>query len=1703
MADPIDWGGYAQRKAQEKAAINQAQGDAVSPQAAIDAIRIAPEAQVPPDVGMQDPEPLVAQARQRQNTSHLEASPPLTSFVASSPAKAAAVSDDYGSLAKIGSKLNEWNATATEDFFAPGKASGRALLRDAHDWFTSGPEKSPLALIPGFSEKDKKLGGVLADLFGVAVSPITGALNAAARPLSAIPSSKLVDGKFVPLTQPERQAQAANILGTALAGLGAGGLFRAPPIRPGPVNEGLVGQRLRLTGPKEEVPNAVFEDFKAPGVEPAHTPVYGAVAEMDAAQVTRLQEAVAESQTHTRAPALMEDYLENHTDAGGQVVAVPADTVAKLWADGHNVFADQQTAIQDALISGSDLQIPLSTYLTETAGKPFAEDLNAAVRFRENGVSIEEVKDLPTETPGYDVYHGSAEPIDEFDISQTREEGGWFFKDRAALEDSQYGRNGRVVSTHRINPQKVYTPTMFEQATAVAGGGYDDYGVGALLKKGDQFTGGVGARNAIARKAKEAGYDAIDWSDAGHITVLDNKAFVRKPKARAVELPEDVGPEFAEGVRTIAAKADSVVEQVFKEAALDKLFLNPKAAGMTEGQMSRYSARVEEAQAALHDRLLQRTYNQIRRERTPEWKEQVVQRFAEAEQTVAADPALQAYSALRSGKGTLGEPIEAPFKLSSEDQIALHGKDQGLPSSMFSRNGLMADDVAELLGFPNGLKLMESLVETHAAVGDRTVREFVKDETQALAEQANRETLGYDISPEGMLEAARELVASPEIEDVLIDTLKDFAAERGLPFDAAAVKDLAKSQFDKLPVKEAIRTRAFVDNMRRLGNKAEVALMDDKDLKAFQFKQQQLLQYHQVAMSTFLAKKYGIATRKFAKLARRKTIQGMAQPYLDQLHSYLPRVGFPSKRNVLELGEALGGVTVEDFVSAVISVNSAFPEVPRTEGNLPDLQVQEFWAVREFVYAMDKFGREVQTLKTVDGRADFEATVERFLANAPPAKGGGPPRMGGHKNFYERQAAKLRGYDASHRKIADIGEFFDRGKADGVMAQVLEYPIEEASNKDGKLRRETYQPVNDAFYTIPEATRNTYNGIIPAEDHPFTAPDGTPMELRRGDVPAIALYVGQESALAKLAEGYNTTPMDVLQFLDEHMTAPEVQFVQKVWDQFEELSAEVSAELRAMTGTGLQKEANRPWVTPHGTVKGGYWPVRYDKALDSSALDREAARAAQVGLDPVNQFFANVVPNKGFSVQRTGYKGPVLIRLSEVAGAFDAHIKYASYAQTVASIRRFINDKRVRATISNRMGPEYYEQFNPWLDAIVLDYTISDKGSTALQAIAHQLRINTTMSVLGFSYTTGISQIAGLSGSMGVLGDNLLDGTLRMAHGMAKFGRIMASGGMRREIFAKSEFMAQRFGEVEPNMVAAINATQGLSFTGGKAAQAYKKVQNAGLAYIGWAEFLTVSGPTWVAAREKALGQLNMSEGDATRYADRVVRKAQGSGRRVDLAAVQRGEGFQRWFYMFNTFFNAQYQRMIETGREAGQGNYGKAFALFAGFFILPPLLANLLTNHGPKDGKAGTVSRWAAQSIFFNLFRPMYGLGNLTSVVDRNLTAQNGKWTMRPARDFDFSADPMSRMAQAIVKGAESSVKLAQGKKGGRPVQNIVAGIGIPLGIPGSVQIGRTGEYMYELTTGQQKPKGAADTIKGLLVGPQQSQGKTSTSTPHGGSHK
>lgn len=374
--------------------LNASQG--VPQGAALTAIQHGPSVGVDPELAMQDPEQVYAAAQSQQHTQALQ-HPSVKSWAATSSANVAATKDDWSKMADLADRLG--HVVGSKDFLNPGDffAPGVQAVKDLGDFkahtqqsLQFGKDHPLLSMIPFANPEERRLAG---DLFNTAMAVPLGGMNVASQNYARILSAF---GPAPGKTADETYAENVQAMNLALMAVGSG------KVRAGSLTEGApVPMKATVVGDADSPqPQRLL-----PGPRSAPE-AYAAQAEADAGAAAQLQGQVAQLSFHGQAPELTEDFIENHTDAQGQNVWVDPRAIVEQYGQGHEPFQDYGPEIAEALATGRHLQLPLSTYLAESAGQPWADAVNQATRFREDGLSQTEAKDASDLAPLRDEIEG-------------------------------------------------------------------------------------------------------------------------------------------------------------------------------------------------------------------------------------------------------------------------------------------------------------------------------------------------------------------------------------------------------------------------------------------------------------------------------------------------------------------------------------------------------------------------------------------------------------------------------------------------------------------------------------------------------------------------------------------------------------------------------------------------------------------------------------------------------------------------------------------------------------------------------------------------------------------------------------------------------------------------------------------------------------------------------------------------------------------------------------------------------------------------------------------------------------------------------------------------------------------------------------------------------------------------------------------------
>lgn len=1137
----------------------------------------------------------------------------------------------------------------------------------------------------------------------------------------------------------------------------------------------------------------------------------------------------------------------------------------------------------------------------------------------------------------------------------------------------------------------------------------------------------------------------------------------------------DFTPEEQQRAQYLAEGSRAQVQQIVKEQYLKPLFNEASAIGMTKTQLERYSSGIESAVSDAQERMTQRAYEQIRRERKPDWQNSLAQHSAAVEQELAARPDIRARAYLAQGKGPLGEPLEKPsLKFDREDQLSKHAQDVGLQDRMFKRGGSAPDEVAEELGYPSGADLIRDLDTLNRSQGDLSIPEHMKAMIREEATRRTREELGYDFTPNAIHEAASAAVAGPKVENFLSQELQELATQAKLPFDKEAVRGYAQQRFDSLLVREATNLKKLEGYVYKGGVKAEQALLKGDFATAFLRKQQQFIHHLMLQQAHSFLREFRSATKQWKSLASDKSRPSLEQRTLDTIHSELQKYGYRVPQANLKYDYEKWATAQRDLGNTVQPQQPVPPITPL------DMTVQEFQDLADRITNMVHLGRDAKKILIAGAKQDMDELISEAVAGASEVSR--KPRI----NTAVRKEGKLSipRWEAELYKPEFMIDKLDDNNPNGVFNRVLMHGANDAHNTELELKRTVLDGIQALRDAVPKDVRGSWTTRI-ASGHGLLDPStGREMSLTKYDLLSTALNIGNEINRWHLEEGGWGWNRDAYTRLIEQSLSPrEMDFVQGIWDLLDkELWPKLAETERSMSGLVPEKIQSTPVTFSDGReYRGGYWPLvrdaeRTNEAPSNGDLDRM-----------FTNFLNDAATPKGFTKKRTLSEYPVLLDFQNVLFNHISQVtKRIAYADYITSSGRFLRQPEIAGLVKDVHGQYGMDQFKNWLHRQV-GYRLTDPR--ALQSASNffrQWRENTYMVGAGLRLSVGLEHASTFGQLAAVAGEKAAFG------GYTRWA--MNPLGATRFALDSSQFLSNRINEVNRELRdIAEDINSDISNLPPALEVPIEILRKAGHFFISWINQYTVAVPGWTGAywdaREGAFAGVGkpklapMDHAEAVRYADKVVSKAHGSGAEKDLSAFQSGGNeFFRALNMYYNYHGSQYQlnrgaiNRTVRGRDVSERAEGFRQGFWA--IIFSAVVGAYVAGRGAKSLAGKDLAPWFMDNV-------LGSLANGVPIAREGYQAVSNRIHGRP---WDFEMSPLAQGAVTVGKASEDALKIAHlthGRPSRRALQNLIEAPGYFLGLP-TGQIAATVQGLADFN----KP-GNKHPIAGVVFGPSHEKDK------------
>jgi GNAT superfamily N-acetyltransferase len=1009
---------------------------------------------------------------------------------------------------------------------------------------------------------------------------------------------------------------------------------------------------------------------------------------------------------------------------------------------------------------------------------------------------------------------------------------------------------------------------------------------------------------------------------------------------------------------------------------------------------------------------------------------------------------------------------------------------------MTGKEGLHPDMVADMFGYETGDQLVRAILDA----------EPIASVIEGMTDQRMLERHGELATPEALEAAANEAVHNEARARSLATELKSQAemlnprqdtgrtASNGRPITVNAITAAAKQFAANLAARRRIKdlkNAAWQHRSAeaRAGKAWQAATAKADTQAAVQAKRDQVLNNAAV-----------------------KALQD-AQVEVKKILEFFKRVTKGNDEKLVERGRD------PDVVNAMRAILGAYDVAPRLEKTalaymetvakndpvmyaalqpsvqgamlnakpLPEMTMEELRGLNDELRAMWSLAKSSRQMEVDGNLIDIEEAADQLVARMGEI--GVPDTIPGETGAItdkQERGIKLQFAKAILSRVEQWSERLD-GKFGGPFLRLVFQPVKDAADRyrtdKVAYRKKFTELLKNVAPALPA-------GPIEAPELGYTF--GNARDSGAAELLHAILHTGNDSNKRKLllgrgwatqdAEGnLDTTQWDafIQRMQDEgKINKVHYDFAQGVWDLLEEMKPLAQDTHRKVFGRYFAEVTANEVVTPFGTYRGGYLPAQTDSRLVKDAKLRELAEGE-------NESMAYAFPAapSGFTKSRVEYNQPLLLDLRALGQHMDKVLLFSHMQGAVTDVRRLLTNKRV-SYLLDRLDPGAYEgMLIPWLNRSARQVVETPVvGDRKLSRFLSAARSRAGMALMFANLSNTVQQITGFTlASVKVKPGLMMQATARF---------IADPKAMKTTVADSSPYMKDRM----LNEVGAMNdAIEEILVDPTLLERGQAWTQRHGY-FMQAAVDNTMSPIIWTAAYNQSIEQ-GMSDKDAVRFADGVIRQTQGTTLPEDISRFESGPGYARLFTQFVSYFNmmantnatAVKQITDEMGLKKGAGKV--LYVAIAGL-LAPIWVAEAIAQAfrgGPEDeDKDGWLDDWLLAVFGLGTIR---GLTAQIPIVGQAAQLVVNRFNDNPADD-KFSLSPAISLIESTVSAPSSVYKaiVDDGNKQ-KAVRDVAAAATMITGLP-IFGIARPLGYLAGVAGGDIEPTGPADLARGLVTG-------------------
>ncbi|MBH1623889.1 hypothetical protein I5U15_15195 [Stenotrophomonas maltophilia] len=1140
-----------------------------------------------------------------------------------------------------------------------------------------------------------------------------------------------------------------------------------------------------------------------------------------------------------------------------------------------------------------------------------------------------------------------------------------------------------------------------------------------------------------------------------------------------VELTDDVRGVFD---RMLASQEEIEAAQArvgFEPIARD--LAEAQALGMTERQFADYQVQVAAAREQAEADLMAQLQEADARARERWWKDELATIRGEVEAEVEATPIVRAYRVLTGRKEAGGEPVPEQLqglKLDRAVLAATYG--DGLLDKMgrvyARKGGTHPEEAATLLGFSSADELVQGLWTVRQTLAG------VSAEADARMQARHGEPMTDGTLPQRALDAvhgSRKIQLLERELGVLADLAKEPRPNR------RELKAVAQAVLAEKTARQ-IRPNEYLVAERKAARAAAQAAAAGKYADALQAKRQQALNAvlfaEARAVQQEVESKVGYIRRQMTPQARERLGKAGAD-YLEAMDTIADTYEFRdvSGRAVARrqsLRQWVEARQAEDDLTAVSDALLARVEAESVT-NYADLPITEFRELHDAVTNIARLAKlKNQLLSNMDQRdwesaqAELAGAIRGAIAEGKPL-----PLSDADLTAMQKVGATYTGLMDWVLRPETVVEWLDGGET-GPWHDYLWNQAEAAQQQRIELRNRVGGMLEQTMKALTPAQRADLNRLV------YVPSLGR--SLSKNTIVAVALNMGNAGNRDKLmrggfigknAEVVRFTPQNIAEMLG-HLTPADAQMVQGIWDAVNSLWPDIVEQQRRLSGVAPEQVEPMPLIFTAAdgsmvSLRGGYYPAVYDPRAGAGGVKQARAAEEQI----MGGTFSRAMTSKGHTKERTEYAAPMLLDYHRVLSRhLNDVITDVSHRGYVKQALRVLEDQELKNLIQQRLSEGAYHSLYGSVKNAVRGASVSEPGSSMAEKIGDAVLTNTAVAALGFRLPLVFANtvVAPIQAAARV-------DPKYLATGYAAYYR--SPGKMTEMIHSLSPYMEERSNSLDSSYQVVLGKLSGKR---GIRAAAMKMAMEVHRWTVPLAE-----RAIWLGRYQQAQAQ-GVSIDEAVRLADKSIRTTQQAGAPKDLSAAERDPRY-KWVRMFIGPMIIMNNRLQESGLRGLYLGRVQSPARALGTWLSAGVLSNavfeLLMMRGPDGGDDDEKgwddwSAWLARKTLLFPFQTIPLLRDVAGGID---AAIEGKPSMGRPNPIVDAGVALAKFGQATWKEGRDWIADDDEPDAEKLIKTGVRAAGPLTGIP-SNQMLTTGEYLYDVGTGQYTPDNPAEAAAYLM---------------------